>query len=149
MSKKAPSLMDLSSGQVKKVKAFIEEIPDDKLMPDGRSGTKFPQPKDIEVGGWRYDEQGFTTNRVGYNMQIQLNTAGGVRGPSCIMLVVSAKGVNDGAITAKDVRAALNHALDNPPRAYYLTIKNVITNNHDDFIAAEVPVGGGKSGKKA
>lgn len=50
------------------------------------------------------------------------------------MLVVSAKGVNVGVLTAKAVRAALNHALQNPPRAYYLT------NNHDDSIAAEVPV---------
>ncbi|KAJ7137700.1 hypothetical protein C8R44DRAFT_727923 [Mycena epipterygia] len=148
MSKKTSSVMNLSVKECKKVKEFIESIPDDKLMPDGRSGTKFPPSKETEAGGWRYDEQGFTTNRVGYNMQIQLNTEGGARGPSCLMLVMSAAGIAGGALTAENIRVALNYALDNPPRTYYLTSANVITNNHDEFLAAEVPKESTKSGKK-
>lgn len=70
------SLAELKSGEIKSVKEFIDEIPLKKLMPSGSSGTCYPPTKDQEVGGWRLDEQGFTTKKLAYNMQIQKNTKG-------------------------------------------------------------------------
>lgn len=119
------NLLDLSSGDIKNIKNFINEIPDSKLIPDGAKGTNYPPAKDQEVGGWRFDEQGFTTFGLANNLQIQLNTKGvcvpmqhfdveivvtflmqGERGTSALMILVSSYGISNGKITEHVIRDA-------------------------------------------
>jgi hypothetical protein len=72
----AMSLSSITSGQIKAIRLFITEIPAEKLIPTGFAGTLYPPDKDKEEGGWRLDEQGYTTAKLAYNLQIQLNTTG-------------------------------------------------------------------------
>ena len=164
------SLSDLSSGEIKAIKEFIDEIPDSKIMPEGTSGTLYPPSKDQKVGGWRYDEQGFTTRKLAYNLQIQVNTKGvsipnamlrdvemtmisfmqGARGVSALMILVSSYGVKNGTITVKVMRTALHTALTTTPRKIYVTHDGHLITDPDAFQKGEAKVAPDeeKKGKK-
>lgn len=164
------SLSDLSPGEIKAIKEFIDEIPDSKILPEGTSGTRHPPSKDQKAGGWRYDEQGFTTRAQAFNMQIQLNTKNvsipnamlrdvevtmisfmqGARGPSAVLILVSTYGLKHGTITDKLIRTALHQALNTTPRKIYVTHDGKLITDLEAFHKGEASVAPDdvKKGKK-
>jgi len=131
------SLSSITSGQYKAIKSFIAEIPAEKLIPTGFAGTLYPPDKDKEEGGWRLDEQGYTTAKLAYNLQIQLNTTGGKRGPSVILVLVSVHGLKNGKIDDNVIRKALETALDADPRKIYITYDGTLIDDHAAFQKGE------------
>ena len=128
-----------------------------RYPPSGSSGTCYPSTKDQKVGGWRLDEQGYTTKRLAYNMQIQENTKGvsvsnamlrdvkmtmvsfmqGLRGASVIMVHLSSHGVKHGTITEELIRQALHAAVDADPRIIYVTHDGKCITDLEAFITGE------------
>ncbi|KAM0749896.1 hypothetical protein T439DRAFT_357411 [Meredithblackwellia eburnea MCA 4105] len=115
-----------SPGAKKSVIKFIEGLSHSGLTV--RSEAKTLADQDIE-GGWRLDQQGFTSFEEAYNLQIQLNVP---RNTGCTTYVILLVSTHE-AHTPEELQQALLFATNSSTQAACLTLDKYLVTTKEAF----------------